>query len=86
MSIDLVFQTSDGYPGGFVAESNGYMCFIEPQAKDSHINYQRLIQEGGGWTHRGGASVNTLIEGTAMSSTQAEEQIIKWLEENQPET
>ncbi|MCU7882389.1 MAG: hypothetical protein KZQ60_19090 [Candidatus Thiodiazotropha sp. (ex Lucinoma aequizonata)] len=86
MSINLVFQTSGGFQGGFVSESDGYLCFIEPEATSGErIQYRWTIQEGGGWTHRGGDTVNKLIEGTAMSSTQAEEQIIKWLEENQSE-
>ncbi|MER2473139.1 hypothetical protein [Photorhabdus laumondii] len=85
MPTNLTFQTSGGFPGGFVSEFDGYLCFIEPEARDSHINYRWLIQEGGGWTHRGSDSVNKLIEGTAMSSAQAEEQIIKWLEEHKSE-
>lgn len=80
MPINLVFKTSEGFPGGFVSEFDGYLCFIEPEAREGHINYRWLIQEGGGWTHRGGNTVNKLIEGTSMSSTQAEEKIIEWLE------
>lgn len=84
MSIKLEFQTSGGFPGGFVSESDGYLCFIEPKTiGGERIQYHWMIQEGGGWTHRGGDSVNKLIEGTALSSTQAEEKIMEWLEGQQ---
>lgn len=84
MSINLTFTATDDLPGGFVAEYAGYLCFIEPDftAGDApHIFYRWIIQEGGGWTHQGGATVNRLCEDIAVSAIFAEEKIKKWLEE-----
>lgn len=80
--MKLTYQTSDGIPGGFVAEHDGYLCFIEPEVVSGRVEFRWAIQEGGGWTHRGGEDVVKLVDGTAISCTQAEKQIEKWLEEN----
>jgi len=100
---DLQFKTSGGHPGGFVAEVDGYLCFVvpevdpalvaaqneerpqsvqRPQAQSDQIVFRWKVQEGGGWTHRGGEKVVTLAEGIAFSAETAEQHIYEWLDEH----
>ena len=91
--MDLMFKTCrarNGYQGAFVAEHNGYLCFLEPvPACFSRAGHQipRLtvhwsIQQGGGWTFRGGPEVETLADGIADSIPDAETYMKDWLDQH----
>ena len=100
---DLSFKPSGGHPGGFVAEADGYLCFIVPEvdpalvaaqdekrpppvqptrAQPDDLVFRWKVQEGGGWTHRGGDKVVTRAEGIAFSAETAEASINDWLDEH----
>jgi hypothetical protein len=50
---------------------NDYMCHISPSIVDGEIIWQWTIASGGGWTKRGGLTVETNTEGCARSSFDA---------------
>jgi len=76
MNIEFEFKTSGETPDGFVAEFDGYMCFLEPLViSQETIHYHWLVQEGGEWTHRGGSEINTRAEGEVFSAAQADKDI-----------
>lgn len=74
------FKTTGGYPGGFVTDIDGFLCFILPQAEGGQVSFQWAIEEGGGWTHRGGEHVVRRAEGVAYSTDSAEESMERWVE------
>lgn len=78
---DLLFQAADGAPGGFVADVDGYLCFVLAVDGSGGIMWKWQIQSGGGWTHRGGASVKTHAEGHVFTTLQAQEKIIEALQD-----
>lgn len=61
--MDLKCTTSSGYPGGFVAEASGYLCFIIPQVVGQSVEWRWIIQSGGGWSD--GDPLVTHCEGIA---------------------
>ena len=75
------FKTTDGIPGGFVTDIEGFLCFIQPVIDHGQIRYQWIIQEGGGWTYRGGEHVVERAVGTTYSSISAEKAIESRIEE-----
>ncbi len=78
------FETSGGYPGGFVATIDGYSCFIEPDFKKERWNW--FIQSGGGWAGvRGGHKVKQHAEGSALSAESAEKKISEWIDSHEKE-
>jgi len=80
--MKLKFQTAAGALGGFVAEVDGFLCFITPEAMPDQaggIYWKYSIQSGGGWTHRGGETVTTHAEGGTFSAIGAEEAIVEEL-------
>jgi len=80
--MELNFKTGGK---GFVAEAEGYLCWIVPTADwagANGINWKWEITSGGGWTDRGGANVATKATGWGMSADDAERQIIAWLDTN----
>jgi len=76
--MDLKYTTSSGYPGGFVADSFGYMCFIIPQVAGQSIEWRLIIQSGGGWSN--GDPLVTHCEGISLSSIDAEKRLMESLE------
>ncbi len=80
--MDLFFKVAAGYPGGFVAEVDGYNCFVLPQLDSGQLVYRWDIQEGGGWTHRGGATVVSRQSGITTTAEAAEAAISRWIESN----
>jgi hypothetical protein len=76
--MDLKYSTSSGYPGGFVAEAFGYMCFIIPQVAGQSLEWRWIIQTGGGWAN--GDPLVTHCEGIAICSAYAENRITEALE------
>ncbi len=84
MTIELKYSVAGGgiegrTGGGFVAEHDGYSCFIYPQIGDTWV---WSIHSGGGWSHRGGDFTQTHVEGTARSTEHATRQICMWLEQH----
>jgi hypothetical protein len=75
------YKSTGDFPGGFVTELDGYLCFITPVAENERITWAWSIQSGGGWTHRG--SADQVVEhqaGTALSISMAEEAITNALD------
>ena len=82
MINELVFKVFDGYPGGFAAEFDGYLCLIEPSVSGKSIEYEWSIQEGGGKRHSGDDEVRKIAVGLALSSSDAEKAILGYFSEN----
>jgi len=78
--MDLKYTTSSGYPGGFVAEAFGYLCFIIPQVAGQSVEWRWIIQSGGGWSGNEGDHLVTHCEGIAISSSDAEKRLMEALE------
>ncbi len=81
--MKLIFKTAAGASGGFVAEADGFLCFLTPEAMPDvggGIYWKYSIQSGGGWTRRGGENVITHIEGGTFSALAAEEAMVEELE------
>ena len=53
--------------GGFVAEVDGYLCFITPEVESGLLVFDWAVQSGGGWTFRGGDSVTQHATGKEFS-------------------
>lgn len=66
---------------GFVAEVEGFLCFIEPHIEKDVLLFRWMVQEGGGWTWRGNENVVTRAHGLSYSPNDAEKQIAEWLDE-----
>lgn len=79
MMAELLFKS-----GGesFVAEVDGYLCFVTPTADAHGIRWEWDITSGGGWTNRGGESVTSRATGWAINADGAEREILAWLEKN----
>ncbi|MES2877511.1 MAG: hypothetical protein V4713_03745 [Pseudomonadota bacterium] len=75
MSKVLEFKVSGGYPGGFVAEVDGYLCFVNPVVDGGRIVWAWTIQSGGGWGGRGAGPIVKHSTGTALSAQFAEDDI-----------
>lgn len=76
------YTLAGGYPGGFVAEIDGYLCFIlsNDDKETNHIRpWKWFIQIGGGWTSRGGEKIKTLAEGLAPNALDADSDIYEAL-------
>ncbi|MDD2661661.1 MAG: hypothetical protein PHY54_18575 [Methylococcales bacterium] len=78
--MDITYETSAGMPGGFVANVEGYLCFIEPKILDGVIAWYWVIQSGGGWSCLGSEKVKQHFEGVAPSSLTAQAGMIESLE------
>lgn len=79
MSKALKFDTTGDNPGGFVAEADGYLCFVKPIANGRHIMWVWTIQSGGGWGTRGDGPIIEHSTGTALTAKFAEEEIVEEL-------
>lgn len=70
---------------GMCRQRDGYMCFIEPMTTDGLLGWQWFIQEGGGWTWRGGEEVRRVAEGkiplASYGARYAKEAIDEWFEQ-----
>ncbi len=80
MKLNWTFDGSTT-PGGFVADVDGYLCFLLPSIESGRIVWKWLVQSGGGWTHRGGAEVVKHAEGTAFSTYEADAELKEALAE-----
>ena len=71
-----------------VADDNGYLCFLWPDAVGVTLRWQWAIESGGGWTDRGpDDAIVKHAEGSASSGAEAESAMLDWLAastENEP--
>jgi hypothetical protein len=79
MLKELIFKVSGGTPGGFVAEGDGYFCFVEPVLDGGFLEWSWCIQSGGGWGARGDEPLVKHAEGLSLNATMAIEDILEEL-------
>lgn len=73
MSDSILYTVNDK---GFVADVDGYLCFIWPEVDRGQLNWRWVVQSGGGWTHRGGAHVETHASGESFKAKYAEQDVV----------
>ena len=56
---------------GFVAEVDGYLCFIIPAVDGGQLVFNWSVQSGGGWTFRGGRNITKHAMGQALTVSHA---------------
>lgn len=79
MTKALKFEVTGGNPGGFVAEVDGYLCFVSPVVDGSLIVWAWTIQSGGGWGARGSGPIVKHSTGTALTAQFAADEILEEL-------
>ncbi len=77
MSENLLFTIAED---GFVAEIDGYMCYVIPEYHAPLILWKWEVTSGGGWTFRRGDFV-THASGHASKTQEAQEKIVEALQD-----